>query len=100
MAFSDTNLTRAREIVARYPAGQQRSALLPMLHLVQSEQAYVSPDGIAFCADFLGLTVETVSRSFSQLVRQRLIARPEAHLVQIIDLRRLNALAGTELEEA
>ena len=46
----------AAELVARYPAGQQRSALLPMLHLVQSEQGHVSPDGIAFCADFLGLT--------------------------------------------
>ena len=31
----------AREIVARYP--KARSALLPMLHLVQSYQGYVSP---------------------------------------------------------
>ncbi len=35
-------------IIARYP--QARSALLPMLHLVQSEDGYVSPAGIAFCA--------------------------------------------------
>jgi NADH-quinone oxidoreductase subunit E len=54
--FGDDVRTAAAEIVARYPAGQQRSALLPMLHLVQSEQGFVSPDGIAFCADFLGLT--------------------------------------------
>ena len=46
----------AREIIARYPAGHARSALLPMLHLVQSEQGHVSPDGIAFCAQLLGLT--------------------------------------------
>ena len=39
----------ADAIVARYP--QARSALLPMLHLVQSEDGYVSPRGIAFCAD-------------------------------------------------
>jgi NADH-quinone oxidoreductase subunit E len=49
----------ARTIIARYP--QQRSALLPMLHLVQSEQGYVSPDGIALCADLLGLTTAEVS---------------------------------------
>jgi len=54
--FGDDVRNAAAEIVARYPAGQQRSALLPMLHLVQSEQGYVSPDGIAFCADFLGVT--------------------------------------------
>ena len=46
----------AQEIIARYPEGQSRSALLPMLHLVQSEQGYVTPDGLAFCAEILGLT--------------------------------------------
>jgi NADH-quinone oxidoreductase subunit E len=51
----------AAELVSRYPAGQSRSALLPMLHLVQSEQGYVSPDGIAFCADFLDLTKAQVA---------------------------------------
>ncbi len=51
----------ALAIVARYPAGQARSALLPMLHLVQSEQGYVTPDGIAFCADVLGLTKAQVA---------------------------------------
>src|SRR5439155_17191035 len=47
---------RARAIVARYPAGRERSALLPLLHLVQAEQGYVSPEGIGFCAEVLGLT--------------------------------------------
>jgi NADH-quinone oxidoreductase subunit E len=45
----------AEELISRYPDGQSRSALLPLLHLVQSEQGYVSPDGIAFCADILGI---------------------------------------------
>jgi NADH-quinone oxidoreductase subunit E len=51
----------AAEIVARYPIGQSRSALLPMLHLVQSEQGYVSADGVAFCAEQLELTKAQVS---------------------------------------
>jgi NADH-quinone oxidoreductase subunit E len=51
----------AAEIIARYPVGQSRSALLPMLHLVQSEQGYVSPDGIAFCAEVLNLTKAQVA---------------------------------------
>jgi NADH-quinone oxidoreductase subunit E len=43
----------AAEIVGRYP--RSRSALLPLLHLVQSEQGYVTEDGIRFCAEQLGL---------------------------------------------
>jgi len=49
----------AAQIIARYP--QPRSALLPLLHLVQSEEGYVSPDGIALCADLLDLTTAEVS---------------------------------------
>src|SRR5262245_54592468 len=56
MALSDETIVRAKEIIARYPEDRPRSALLPMLHLVQSEQGYVSAEGIAFCADTLGLT--------------------------------------------
>lgn len=51
----------AAQIIGRYPSGHERSALLPMLHLVQSEDGYVSADGIALCADVLGLTRPEVS---------------------------------------
>ncbi|HST83260.1 MAG TPA: NADH-quinone oxidoreductase subunit NuoE [Kineosporiaceae bacterium] len=49
----------ATEIIARYP--QARSALLPMLHLVQSEEGFVSPDGVALCAGLLDLSTAEVS---------------------------------------
>ncbi len=49
----------AKEIVGRYP--KARSALLPMLHLVQSEEGYVSPRGIEFCAAQLDLTAAEVA---------------------------------------
>ena len=51
----------AREIIARYPQGHARSALLPMLHLVQSEDGYLSANGIALCAELLGITRAEVS---------------------------------------
>ncbi len=54
--FPDELRERAKEIIARYPADRSRSALLPLLHLVQSHEGYVSPDGIGFCAETLGLT--------------------------------------------
>ena len=57
MAFSDEVRARldadAGQIIARYP--RSRSAMLPLLHLVQAEEGYVSDDGIAWCADRLGL---------------------------------------------
>jgi len=60
-AFGEQTRAEAAELISRYPAGQSRSALLPLLHLVQSEQGYVTADGIAFCADLLGLTKAQVS---------------------------------------
>jgi NADH-quinone oxidoreductase subunit E len=59
--FGDSVRADADKLIARYPVGQSRSALLPLLHLVQSEQGYVTPDGIAFCADLLGLTKAQVA---------------------------------------
>ncbi|TYQ13410.1 UNVERIFIED_ORG: NADH-quinone oxidoreductase subunit F [Gordonia westfalica J30] len=46
-------------IIARYP--QSRSALLPLLHLVQSEDGYITRAGIEFCAAQLDLTAAQVA---------------------------------------
>ncbi|WP_238335808.1 NADH-quinone oxidoreductase subunit NuoE [Serinicoccus kebangsaanensis] len=46
-------------IIARYP--QKRSALLPMLHLVQSVDGYVTGRGVQLCAELLDLTTAEVS---------------------------------------
>ncbi len=49
----------AAAVIARYP--QKRSALLPLLHLVQSVDGYVAGRGISFCAEVLDLTEAEVS---------------------------------------
>ena len=49
----------AERIVARYP--QARSALLPLLHLVQSEDGCLTAAGITFCANQLELTPAEVT---------------------------------------
>jgi NADH-quinone oxidoreductase subunit E len=63
MAFTEQERARlaerAAEIIARYP--KPRSALLPLLHLVQATEGFVSTDGIAFCADQLGLSEADVT---------------------------------------
>lgn len=57
--FDEGVVARAQDLIARYP--MSRSALLPMLHLVQSVQGYVSQEGIAFCAQQLELSDAEVS---------------------------------------
>ena len=57
--LDETVLAELREITARYP--QPRSALLPMLHLVQSVEGRVTSRGIEACADILGLSAAEVS---------------------------------------
>ena len=60
------------QIKSRYPAGHERSALIPMLHLIQSIDGYVSPRGIALCAEKLDLTrseVSAVATFYSQFRR-------------------------------
>ena len=37
ITFSKNNLAKVTEIVSRYPAGKQKSAILPILHLAQEE---------------------------------------------------------------
>ncbi|MCH5641811.1 MULTISPECIES: NADH-quinone oxidoreductase subunit NuoF [unclassified Gordonia (in: high G+C Gram-positive bacteria)] len=49
----------AAPIIARYP--KARSALLPLLHLVQSEDGFITRAGIRFCADQLELTAAQVA---------------------------------------
>ena len=52
-------LDELRAIAARYP--EPRSGLLPMLHLVQSVEGRVTPEGIQACADILDLSAAEVS---------------------------------------
>jgi NADH-quinone oxidoreductase subunit E len=62
VAFRDehpTTYAELEQIVARYP--QPRSALLPMLHLVQSVEGRVTARGIEACADILGISAAEVS---------------------------------------
>ncbi len=48
------NVELAREIIARYP--RTRSALIPLLHLAQEQDGWLTPDGIGHVAELLDLT--------------------------------------------
>ena len=75
MPLSDQTLTRAEELIARYP--QPRSALLPILFLLQAEDGYVSPAGVAQAAELLGLTKAEVGAvaTFYTMFRRRPVGK-------------------------
>ena len=96
MPLTDETRVAAREIVARYP--RPRSALLPMLHLVQSEEGYVTPEGVRFCAEELGLTkaeVGAVATFYTMYKR-----RPTGEfLVSVCTNTLCDVLGGQEIYE-
>ena len=87
----------AREIIARYPVA--RSALLPMLHLVQSVQGYVSPEGVTLCAEELGLTKAEVGAvaTFYTMYKRRPTGR---HLVSVCTNTLCSVLGGQRIMDA
>lgn len=55
VAFTPERLAKAKEIIARYPEGRQKSALLPLLHLAQEQWGWVSPEVMDYVADLLSI---------------------------------------------
>ncbi|GAA2329929.1 NADH-quinone oxidoreductase subunit NuoE [Saccharopolyspora halophila] len=92
--FGERTRNEAKQIIARYP--ESRSALLPMLHLVQSEQGYVSAAGIHFCAEQLGLAVAEVSAvaTFYTMYKRSPCGQ---HLVSVCTNTMCAAMGGEEI---
>ncbi len=92
--FGAEVVAEAQEIIQRYP--RSRSALLPMLHLVQSIEGYVSPAGIAFCAAQLGLTTAEVDAvvTFYTMYKRKPCGE---HLVSVCTNTLCAALGGDDI---
>jgi len=72
----------AEGIKARYPAGRERAAIMPLLYLVQSVEGCVTEEGLREVGELLGITtaeVEAVA-SFYTMVRLRPTGR---HVVSV-----------------
>jgi NADH-quinone oxidoreductase subunit E len=80
--FDGATLDEARTIIARYPAGRERSAVMPLLYLAQSIEGRVTRDGLKEVAALLAVTtaeVEAVA-SFYTMLRLRPTGR---HVVSV-----------------
>lgn len=97
MAITNATREQARAIIARYP--HARSALLPMLHLVQAEDGYVSADGVRMCAEELGITKAEVAAvaTFYTMYKRRPTGE---HLVSVCTNTLCGMLGGDEIWDA
>jgi len=55
VSFNEEKLAKANEIIARYPEGRQKSALMPLLHLAQEEWGWLSAETMDYVAGLLQL---------------------------------------------
>jgi NADH-quinone oxidoreductase subunit E len=53
-----TNVERARAIIARYP--RQRSAMIPLLHVAQEQDGYITPEAMEHVGELVGATAAEV----------------------------------------
>lgn len=87
---------KAAEIIARYPAGHERSALMPLLHLAQGLEGFVSKDAISWIAGLLDLQESEVNgvSSFYTMYKREPVGE---HLVSVCTNTLCAALGGDKI---
>lgn len=70
ISFSEEKLKKVEEIIARYPEGKQKSALIPLLHLAQEEfggwLSVPAMDYVASLLQILPIEVYEVATFYTQ----------------------------------
>ncbi len=97
MPLTESTLARVEELISRYP--ERRSALLPLLFLLQAEDGYVSPAGVAQVAGLLGLTKAEVAgvATFYNMFRRRPVGK---YLVSVCRTLSCELRGSDEITEA
>jgi NADH-quinone oxidoreductase subunit E len=55
LEFTPERLAEAHAAIAKFPEGKEKSALLPLLHLLQQQEGWTSPEGMDYVAGLLGI---------------------------------------------
>jgi NADH-quinone oxidoreductase subunit E len=92
--LSAENAITAREIIARYP--RPKSALIPLLHLAQEQDGYVTEDAMAHIAELVGVTPAEVlgTCSFYEMFKREPVGE---YLVNVCTNISCMLLGGEEL---
>jgi NADH-quinone oxidoreductase subunit E len=92
--FSEPNLATALEIVARYPVA--KSATIPLLHLAQEQDGYVTDDAMEQIAELVGTTPAQVlgTCSFYEMFKREPVG---TYLVNVCTNISCQIMGGEEL---
>jgi NADH-quinone oxidoreductase subunit E len=87
--FSEAIVAEMRSHVAKYPADRSRSALIPLLFVVQRERGYVDNPGVNFLARFLSLEVSDVweTATFYSMLNMRPVGRHHIQVCKTLSCR-------------
>lgn len=93
--LTDENLDTAREIIARYP--RPKSALIPLLHLAQEQDGYVTDEAMAHIAELVGVTPAEVlgTCSFYEMFKLEPVGR---YLINVCNNISCHLLGAAELQ--
>lgn len=96
--FPPTVIDEMRSQVAKYPAERSRSALIPLLMLVQRERGWIDNPGVNFLAKFLNLEVTDVweTATFYSMLNVRPVGR---HHIQICKTLSCKIVGEPEITE-
>lgn len=94
--FSDQNLSIAEEIISRYPV--KKSALIPLLHLAQEQDGYVTDDAMRHIAELTDTTPAEVkgTGSFYEMFKFHPVGK---YMVNVCTNLSCQLLGGEELLE-
>jgi NADH-quinone oxidoreductase subunit E len=98
--LTDANVALAKEIIARFP--RRRSALVPLVHLAQEQDGYVTDDAMAHVAELLGITPAEVygTASFYEMFKFEPVGRYCVNICTNIACQLLGAWELLEHAEA
>ncbi len=87
--FSSIIVDEMKSHVAKYPADRTRSALIPLLFLVQRERGYIDNAGVNFLAKFLSLEVSDVweTATFYSMLNMRPVGRNHIQICKTLSCK-------------
>jgi len=87
--FSPAVVEEMRSHLAKYPSERSRSALIPLLFVIQRERGYVDNPGVNFLAKFLDLEISDVweTATFYSMFNLRPVGRHHIQICKTLSCR-------------
>jgi NADH-quinone oxidoreductase subunit E len=98
--FTSENAAVADDIIARYPIA--KSALIPLLHLAQEQDGYLTDDAMEHIAELVGVTPAEVlgTASFYEMFKFEPVGKYVVNICQTMSCALMGATVGVAVGAA